>query len=89
MNSITSELDFPVGPVADRLTLWPIDDGRYGLDAVFQGASGLERCEAHQEALEGAGVRCSLVQGLDDSWSLRMGPLTALDIGKAINAFIR
>jgi hypothetical protein len=42
-----SELDIPAGPVADRLTLWPVDDSRYGLDAVFQGASGYERCEEH------------------------------------------
>jgi hypothetical protein len=31
-----AEVDFPAGPVADKLTLWPVDDGRYGLDAVFQ-----------------------------------------------------
>jgi hypothetical protein len=84
-----SEIDFPSGPVADRLTLWPVDDGRYGLDAVFQGASGYERCEAHRGALDAAGVRCSLIQGLDGDWSLRLGPLTAHDVGRAITAFIR
>jgi hypothetical protein len=83
------ELDFPAGPVADKLTLWPVDDGRYGLDAVFQGASGFERCEEHRTALTAAGTRCSLVQGMDGSWSLRLGPLTALDVGKAIAAFVR
>jgi hypothetical protein len=85
---VSSEVDFPAGPVADRLTLWPVDDGRYGLDAVFQGASGFERCEVHQAALEAAGARCSLVQGLDSSWSLRLGPLTAHEVGKAISAFV-
>lgn len=83
-----SEIDLPAGPVADRLTLWPVDDGRYGLDAVFQGASGYERCEAHREALDAAGVDCSLIQGLDDSWSLRFGPLTAHEVGRALAAFI-
>lgn len=83
------EVDLPAGPVADRLTLWPVDDGRYGLDAVFQGASGYERCEEHRSALEAAGVRCSLVQGLDNSWSLRFGPLTAHEVGRAIAAFVR
>ncbi len=29
------------GPVADRISIWPLDDGSYGLDATFQGASGL------------------------------------------------
>ncbi len=84
-----SEVDFPAGPVADRLTLWPVDDGRYGLDAVFQGASGFDRCEEHRAGLEAAGVQCSLVQGLDNSWSLRLGPFTAHEVGKAIGAFVR
>jgi hypothetical protein len=70
---VKAEIDFPAGPVADKLTLWPVDDGRYGLDAVFQGASGFERCEEHQTALSSAGIRCSLRQGMDDSWSLRLG----------------
>jgi hypothetical protein len=86
---VSAEVDFPAGPVADKLTLWPVDDGRYGLDAVFQGATGFERCEEHRAALEAAGAQCSLVQGLDNSWSLRLGPLTAHEVGKALNAFVR
>lgn len=85
----SAEVDFPVGPVADRLTLWPVDDGRYGLDAVFQGASGYERCEEHRTALEAANVKCQLLQNMDNSWSLRFGPLTALEVGKAVSAFVR
>jgi hypothetical protein len=85
----STEVDFPAGPVADRLTLWPVDDGRYGLDAVFQGVSGSERCEEHQRGLSAAGVKCSLVQNLDNSWSLRFGPLTAAEVGRAISAFVR
>ena len=86
---MASELDFPAGPVADKLTLWPVDDGRYGLDAVFQGASGYERCEEHRAALEAAGVQCKLLQNLDNSWSLRFGPLAALEAGRAVSAFVR
>jgi hypothetical protein len=86
---MSSEIDIPAGPVADKLTLWPVDDGRYGLDAVFQGVSGYERCEAHRSALLAAGVECSLVQNLDDSWSLRFGPITAHEVGRAISAFVR
>lgn len=85
---MASEVDFPAGPVADKLTLWPVDDGRYGLDAVFQGASGFERCELHQSAFDATGARYSLIQGLDGSWSLRLGPLTAHEVGRAITAFV-
>lgn len=83
------DLVVPVGPVADKLTLWPVDDGRYGVDAVFQGASGFTRCEEHKAALATAGVQCKVLQNLDNSWSLRLGPLTALETGQAISAFIR
>lgn len=86
---MNSEVDFPVGPVPDKLTLWPVDDGRYGLDAVFQGASGFERCETHEKAMKAAGVSFRLIQGLDNSWSLRFGPLTAHEVGRAVTAFIR
>lgn len=75
--------------MADKLTLWPMDDGRYGLDAVFQGASGYERCEEHRAAIDAAGARYTLVQNLDNSWSLRFGPLTAHEVGQAISAFVR
>jgi hypothetical protein len=86
---MSSELDFPAGPVADKLTLWPVDDGRYGVDAVFQGSTGFERCEEHRAALEAAGVECKMVQGMDNSWSLRLGPMTAHEAGSAVTAFVR
>jgi hypothetical protein len=41
------------------------------------------------DRLKAMGVKCKLLQNLDDSWSLRFGPLTALEVGKAIGAFIR
>ncbi len=82
------EVDFPAGPVADRLTLWPVDDGRYGLDAVFHGASGYERCEEHRTSLVAVGVKCQLLQNMDNSWSLRFGPLRAVEVSKALSAFV-
>jgi hypothetical protein len=46
-----SRLPVKAGPVPDRLTIWPVDDGRYGLDATFQGASGYERADHHRQEL--------------------------------------
>ena len=43
-----SLLPSKAGPVPDRLTIWPIDDGRYGLDATFQGQTGYERAQQHE-----------------------------------------
>ena len=77
------------GPVPDRIAIWPMDDGRYGLDASFQGASGLERAERHSDVLERENVRFSLRQELGDAWTLRFGPLTAHEISLALTAFVR
>ena len=80
--------DIPAGPVADRLAIWPLDSGQYGLDATFQGASGFSRMEVHEMALKQAGIRFSLVQELDGGWTLRFGPLTAIDVSRALAAFV-
>jgi hypothetical protein len=76
------------GPVADRLSIWPVDDGRYGLDATFQGASGYERAQGHAEILEASGIEHSFRQELDGGWTLRFGPLTAAEVSTALTAFV-
>jgi hypothetical protein len=87
---VTSDtrLAFPAGPVADRLSIWPMDDGRYGLDATFQGKTGHERAERHEEALRDTGIRYSFVQELGGGWTLRFGPLAAADVSIALSAFV-
>jgi len=32
-----SALPTQAGPVPDRIAIWPVDDGRYGLDATASG----------------------------------------------------
>lgn len=54
--SSTERLPVKAGPVPDKLTIWPVDDGRYCLDATFQGASGYQRAEHHQQELQRRGV---------------------------------
>lgn len=76
------------GPVPDRLTIWPVDDGRYGLDATFQGASGYERAEHHQAELVRRGITYSFRQELDGGWTLRFGPLRAVDVATVMSAFV-
>lgn len=84
-----STLPSTAGPVPDRIAIWPLDDGRYGLDATFQGASGYERAERHAEALGEARVPFSLRQELSDGWTLRFSPLTAAEVSTALGAFVR
>gem|GEM_PF-661389 len=76
------------GPVPDRLTIWPVDDGRYGLDATFQGASGYQRAEVHEQDLRRRAVPHRFQQELDGGWTLRFGPLRAIDVASALAAFV-
>ncbi len=87
---VTSNALLPTwaGPVPDRLAIWPVDDGRYGLDATFQGGSGYERARQHQDKLERDGVPHTFRQEPNGSWTLRFGPLQAVDIGHALSAFV-
>lgn len=82
------EVDFPVGPVADRLSVWPMEDGSYGLDATFQGATGYERAESHRALLEASGVDFSFRQELGGAWTLRFGPLSPHHVSAAFSAFV-
>lgn len=77
------------GPVPDRMTIWPMDDGRYGLDATFQGASGYERAERHREGLDASGVRYSFRQELGGAWTIRFGPIGAGEVSVALEAFVQ
>lgn len=76
------------GPVPDKLTIWPVDDGRYGLDASFQGASGHERAAIHEAELSRRGVHYAFKQDLDGAWTLRLGPLPAAAVAQALAAFV-
>jgi hypothetical protein len=84
-----SRLPTAAGPVPDRMTIWPVDDGRYGLDATFFGASGYERADWHVCSLSDRGVRHKFLQEPNGAWTVRLGPLTALDVGSALGAFVR
>jgi hypothetical protein len=86
--SLSAPLPDKAGPVPDRLTIWPIDDGRYGLDATFQGASGYDRAEHHRIELERAAIPHRFVQDLGGGWTLRFGPLAAVEVARALAAFV-
>jgi hypothetical protein len=79
---------YPPGPTADKLSIGPLEAGKYGLDATFQGRSGFERMEIHEAALKKAGIRFKLVQELGDAWTLRFGPLSAAEVSVALESYV-
>lgn len=81
-------LPIQAGPVPDRLTIWPVDDGRYGLDATFQGATGHQRARQHEIELVRHRVPHTFRQELDGGWTLRFGPLPAAEVAQALATFV-
>ncbi len=76
------------GPVPDRLTVWPFDDGRFGLDATFSGSTGHARATYHRIELERECVPHTVRQDDDGAWTLRFGPLAAREVTNALSAFV-
>jgi hypothetical protein len=72
----------------DRLSIWPLDGGLFGIDASYQGPAGLARADAHQQHLINAGHRPELTPNLDAGWTLRLNPLGADEAWSAIELLI-
>ncbi len=49
------------------MSIWPLDDGRYGLDAMFHGVSGYDRMEQHERELNHHGAPTGARRRVDDS----------------------
>jgi hypothetical protein len=50
--------------------------------------SGYERAEHHHADLTRRGVPHGFRQELDGGWTLRFGPLRAVDVARALSAFV-
>lgn len=73
----------------DRLSIWPVEGGRYGLDAQYHGATGAQRAEHQRRRLGAAGLVATVrsVPG-DDATILRLGPLAHQAAWLALEAFL-
>jgi hypothetical protein len=78
----------PIGPVPDRVTIWPVEDGTFGIDATFQGVTGYQHAELHEQVLRLREIRCTLRQELDGGWTVRLGPFPRELVEQAIALFI-
>ena len=77
------------GPVwaPDRLSIWPVEGGRYGIDAHYHGRTGMERPLGQQERLKKVGVSASAKRD-DDGGLIRLGPLAHAATWLALEAFL-
>jgi hypothetical protein len=77
------------GPVwaPDRLSVWPVEGGRYGIDAHYQGLTGIERAHVQRTRLEKLGLSATVKHDAEGGL-IRIGPLQHVPTWLALEAFL-
>jgi hypothetical protein len=77
------------GPIwaPDRLSVWPVEGGRYGIDAHYHGSTGAARAARQEQRLAASGLTAS-VRTDEDGSILRLGPLAHPAVWIALEAFL-
>jgi hypothetical protein len=72
----------------DQLSIWPVEGGRYGIDAHYHGATGAQRAEHQRTRLDEAGLAATVRPGPQGGATLRLGPLAHEAAWLALEAFL-
>jgi hypothetical protein len=85
-----SALPAETGPTwaPDELSIWPVEGGRYGLDAHYHGATGEARARHQQRRLAGVNLAASVRRNDRGGATLRLGPLQHRAAWLALEAFL-
>ena len=59
----------------NRVSIWPLESGGYGIDFTYHGADGYNDAETAEQMLQAAGFATTFRQELDGAWTVRFGPL--------------
>ena len=78
------------GPIwaPDQLSIWPVEGGRFGIDAHYHGASGRDRARQQAGRLERVNLPVAVREEDDGGATLRLGPLVHQAAWLAIEAFL-
>jgi hypothetical protein len=72
----------------DQLSIWPVEGGRFGIDAHYHGATGSARGAQQAGRLERVNLAVTLREEPDGGATLRLGPLAHQAAWLAIEAFL-
>lgn len=72
----------------DQLSVWPVEGGRFGIDAHYHGATGAQRAAHQVERLTGAGLVVTMRPAPHEGALLRLGPLAHEAAWLALEAFL-
>jgi hypothetical protein len=72
----------------DELSIWPVEGGRYGLDAHYHGPTGLQRADHQLTRLARVNLSASVRRNDSGGATLRLGPLAHEAAWLALEAFL-
>ena len=72
----------------DKLSIWPTDDERFGIDVLYRGAEGFTRAESVHRYLGTNDVASGFRQEPDGAWGIRFGPVSRDDMVIMLNAVV-
>jgi hypothetical protein len=71
----------------DRLSVWPLEGGQYGIDAHYHGETGRSRAEWQRRRLAESGLNATVREDGDGAL-LRLGPLAHGAVWIALEGFL-
>jgi hypothetical protein len=71
----------------NRVCIWPVETGGYGIDFTYHGATGFTDAEFAEQALQAGGLKTSFRQELDGAWTVRFGPLPREHMREVLDRF--
>ena len=72
----------------DQLSVWPVEGGRYGLDAHYEGDTGAQRAAHQATRLAALNLAATVQPGPSGGAILRLGPLAHEAAWVALEAFL-
>jgi hypothetical protein len=78
------------GPIwaPDELSVWPVEGGRYGVDAHYHGRTGAQRAQHQRARLAAVNLAASVRPHDSGGATLRLGPLQHAAAWLALEAFL-
>ena len=82
------ERDLPGPTRPDKISIWPVEDERFGLDVLYHGATGFKRADQVHRQLTDHGVPCLLRQAEGNGWIVRFGPVDRGTMLTVLNGYV-
>jgi hypothetical protein len=72
----------------DKLSIWPTEDERFGIDVLYLGPQGHRRADVVFRQIEAAGLDAALKREGDNGWIVRFGPVSREDMLAVLNGYV-